>query len=296
MKAIKGQDYTPRTKETRVGKEEEMPDLVSTLPCPSSGTQPLEPYTWAALAQARREARPGSVDTLRQAGLEGKLCTGAFTAETVDAARADEREAAAAWLQVLLQRELARADGVLERCRGAHREAHVQHRELEERFARVTAMEDRNRALREGESPARMPAATPMSTAGYSAGDPQSIRVNALGQSSAGASVVLGVAPPSTAHADLISPMREELRQLEAEIRREADRDREFRERQEELLRRMEGAGAAARVPLVPPRPGGLDRDAVLRALDDALRAATDEFEAELGHAVRRMLAETGAA
>lgn len=83
-------------------------------------------------SQARREARPGSVDTLRQAGLEGKLCTGAFTAETVDAARADEREAAAAWLQVLLQRELARADGVLERCRGAHREAHVQHRELEE--------------------------------------------------------------------------------------------------------------------------------------------------------------------
>ena len=61
------------------------------------------------------------------------------------------------------------------------------------------------------------------------------------------------------------------------QIRREADRDREFRERQEELLRRMEGAGAAARVPLVPPRPGGLDRDAVLRALDDALRAATDE-------------------
>lgn len=51
VKAIKGQDYTPRTKETRVGKEEEMPDLVSTLPCPSSGTQPLEPYTWAALAQ-----------------------------------------------------------------------------------------------------------------------------------------------------------------------------------------------------------------------------------------------------
>jgi len=261
VKACKADDYLPRVRGLAVGAPAP-PPLVARAPAGSVG-KPAEPFVLGLLPQAARDAGAAmSLAKAERSGLVQQLLSADLPPDVLDAAPPAERDAAAALLQWAAQTELRRADDLVRAVAERHAAAHAQHQRVKDLFDSVHALEERNRGLRGAGAPA----------GGVSGAGGVTVRASVRATAGAGAA-------PAAPRADTVAPVREEIRRLAEERRREDERDAAFWDKQEGLLRAMETQSRQSALGGDRGDDAAASHRSVLRQLDLALAAAQRDFE-----------------